>query len=161
MSRTWTDIANSDIDVNSPLTNSLFTAYRDRDDFGRFIYTCWSFAEVSTASSSYVTLASTRIIVPTACILTQFLDVDIWLRASAGTAYARLAIGTDYSSEVNNTSTTYGDPFKTCSYSSIGPYVSFTAVTVSLQLKASGGTAYAKNDGDGIDLLNHNLRLYY
>lgn len=64
MATTWTDIPSTDVDTDSPLDADLFTELRDNANAVRQSLFGVSIAETSTASTSYVTLHSFRLVIP-------------------------------------------------------------------------------------------------
>lgn len=114
MTTTWTDIASTDVDTDSPLDTDLFTALRDNANAVRQSVFAVSIAETSTASTSYVTLHSFRLAIPNLAdyttiqrLVTGDLQMKIANAAAIASVHLRDNATSTTGSDVTTSSTTY------------------------------------------------------
>lgn len=147
---TWTDIPNSDLDVNSPGKQAIFQELRDNDVVQRQCVVAVLFDEVTATETSYTTKATVYVPMPDfpdATDWTRQIQLDLWLKTSGGTGYfeAYCVEETLTSTEVTTSSTSY--VAKTVAFSGFSGTAPGTTLTIQLKLKAtSGQTTSAKND---------------
>lgn len=146
---TYTEITDSDIDVNSPLDTDLFSAFRDNQRALRFSLFGYVFAEATNTSTGYTTFATGDVFVPdfgTYSGQTNTITVRFQGKISSGDANFRLqdSDSGNTGSEITVSQTTYLN-----SEVSIGVDASWygTRRTLLLEGKSSaGGTVAAKNN---------------
>lgn len=137
---TFPDIAAAARDVDSPGDELLFQNFYDRDEGLREHPFFLALAEVSTTSTTFVTVASFKLYVP---ISPKRLVLAFQARTVLGTGSYQFIIGALTSDTQTTTSTTYVDTLR-CTFSDVST-VAGTEVTLSLQIKNSGvNLTYAK-----------------
>jgi hypothetical protein len=137
----FNDIVATRRDVDSPLEEQLFTDYYDRDEGLRQAPFWAPLAEVTTSSTTFVTVASWKGYVP---IWATKLVVAIQVKVNGVTGSYQAIIGALTSDTKTTTSLTYVDTER-LTFSDVST-VQGTEVTISLQAKISNGAniAYAK-----------------
>ena len=138
------DEADTDLDIDSPLTTGLFTNKRQNDRALRRALVGFHIAETTFTSTSYVTLATLYLWIPD---LADFSGIQRRLlfefeaKVTSGTATYKIAAAVD-SDEPTQTSTSYGS--KTCTLN-IASAFKGTVHTLAIQAKQTGGgTGYIK-----------------
>lgn len=113
MAKTWTDIASTAIDAESPVTEDLLGDFYDRDESLISTPIDTRFAEASVSSGVYGNLATVKVYIPPAAATTGgtvTLEVVFEAKVSTGNGdvQAKLGSGGTFSSSVNVTATAYG-----------------------------------------------------
>ena len=145
----YTDVPDSDIDVDSPLDTDLFTALRDNDNETRQILFGYNRAEVTTTTSGYTTLATFSLYLedlPDYTGIQRKLVMPIELKQSGGgTVTFRLQdnAAAVESNEVTETSATYVWSADLTLNFAAG--LEGTTRTINLQAKVTSGDAFARS----------------
>lgn len=147
--KTWTDIATTRVDGESPVTEQLLTDYWSRQESLVTQLVDVRFSEVSHNTTSYTNKVSTTLFLHpgagtaggTNCTLVLVFEAKV----SAGTGNIRARIGSGTYQSVAVTSTGYARHQITISAADVNTYKGQEiALTIDLQAP-SGGTIYAQN----------------
>lgn len=147
----WTDILSTDTDIGSPIDEDLTEGLRANQLLTRAALFGVSFAEVTTASATYVTVQSVRVYVPDLDDYTGIqreLTAEIEAKVSNASGVATYMLEDDSSgdtgSEVTTSATSYGWQELTLDLDATW---AGTNRTINIQAKITGGyTAYARSE---------------
>lgn len=153
----YTDIPDTDVDVDSPLDEDLLEDLRDNDNFLRETVFGAEIAEASTASATYVTLASFDVYLqdlPDYTGIQRSLTVRLEVKTTSGTATYKV---TDNDAAVDSTE----DTTTSAGYEAIEVTLNFaaglagTTRTIDIKGKTSAGTASAKIEDACTNRINY------
>lgn len=142
----YTDIPDTDVDIDSPLDEDLFEDLRDNDEAIRQNLFGVEIAEQSTASATYVTLTSFDVYLPSLPDYTgiqRSLVFEAEVRTTAGTATYKVtdnAAAVD-STEATTTSAAYESKEVTLNFAA---GLAGTIRTIDVKGKTTAGTCYLK-----------------
>lgn len=140
------DIPDTDIDVDSPLTTTIFQNFRQCDRAVRVIAFGFDVAEVTFTSATYVTVATVYFYLPDLAdfdTIQRRILANFEVKTSAGGTLTlkTTADGVD-SDEVTTTSTSYTS--KTCTQN-LASGLKGTIVQLDIKGKISAGTGYLRS----------------
>lgn len=149
---TYVDIPDTNVDLDSPAkASAVFTRLRNNINAARILTLPTQVTEQTTASGTYVTLATVVFFIPNVAnyaTIVRRIIADLSVKTTSGTATFRLreTVSLDLSTEVTTVSTTYEEkqPDMTIDaawLSGLGSIRSF-----SIQGKTTAGTASMKSD---------------
>jgi len=144
---TWTTIASTRRDVDSPAEEDLFTDFYNRDENLREAPFCLLFAEVSTASAwpTYATVLTSAVYIPA---WASGITLAAQFKVTGSFALFQWFLdGTSVAAADSTTSATYDDS-KRKTLAAIDEAIRGSVVDITLNLAQVGGTAYAiQTDG--------------